>query len=138
MRDYFDDQDSDIVFAGPRRCWLRRADFDRTVFRPAVDRNLQWPEAAVPIQPARQRLTFHGLRHSHKTWMIADGIPEIAQARRLGHRLDNRIVETYSHVAPEVERRLLRCLERRWWKARVVVDRAATQLTPPREPAGSV
>jgi integrase len=138
LRDYLDDQDSDIVFGSPRRCWLRRSDFDRRVFRPAVDGNLQWPEAAVPIQPARQRLTFHGLRHSHKTWMIADGIPEIAQARRLGHRLDNRIVETYSHVAPEVERRLLRCLERRWWKARAVVDRAATQLTAAREPAGSV
>jgi hypothetical protein len=70
--------------------------------------------------------------------MIADGIPEIAQARRLGHRLDNRIVETYSHVAPEVERRLLRCLERRWWKARTVVGRAAAQPTAVRAPAGSV
>ncbi|KFU76906.1 hypothetical protein BB31_33765 [Amycolatopsis lurida NRRL 2430] len=59
----------------------------------------------MSIEPVRQGLTFHGLRHSHKTWMIADGIPEIAQARRLGHLLDNRIVETYSHVAREVERR---------------------------------
>jgi hypothetical protein len=41
-----------------------------------------------------------------------------AAARRLGHRLDNRIIETYSHVAPEVERRLIRRLERRWHKAR--------------------
>jgi hypothetical protein len=58
--------------------------------------------------------------------MIADGIPEIAQARRLGHRLDNRIIEIYSHVAPEVERRLLRSLERRWQKARATVDRATS------------
>jgi hypothetical protein len=41
------------------------------------------------------------LRHSHKTWLIADGIPEIAQAKRLGHHLANRLVEVYSHVAPE-------------------------------------
>lgn len=52
-------------------------------------------------------LTFHGLRHSHKTWLIADHIPEIAQARRLGHHLANRLAEVYSHVAPEIETELL-------------------------------
>jgi hypothetical protein len=57
-------------------------------------------------------LTLH---HSHKTWLIAGRAPEIAQARRLGHHLDNRVVETYSHVTPEVEARLLEDLERRWW-----------------------
>ncbi|MDX3187803.1 hypothetical protein PV458_05280 [Streptomyces sp. MN03-5084-2B] len=41
----------------------------------------------------------------------------IAQARRLGHHLDNRVIETYSHVAPEVEQRLLDDLEHRWHKA---------------------
>lgn len=53
--------------------------------------------------------------------MIADGIPEIAQARRL----DNRIIETYSHVAPEVEKR-----ERRWHKARAAVEHTNPPLTP--------
>jgi hypothetical protein len=43
------------------------------------------------------------LRHSHKTWLITDNIPEIAQAKRLGHHLTNRLVEVYSHVAPEIE-----------------------------------
>jgi hypothetical protein len=61
--------------------------------------------------------------------MIADGIPEIAQARRLGHRLDNRIVETYSHVAPEVERRLIRRLERRWHRARAATNPALPPTT---------
>lgn len=32
--------------------------------------------------PIRPGLTFHGLRHSRKTWLIADHIPEIAQAPR--------------------------------------------------------
>src|SRR4051812_47263485 len=65
----------------------------------------------------RPGLTFHGLRHSHKSWLIAGGAPEIAQARRLGHHLDNRVIETYSHVAPEVAQRLLDDLERRWHTA---------------------
>ncbi len=49
------------------------------------------------VQPG---LTFHRLRHSHKTWLIAGGAAEIAQARRLGHHLPSRVVEVYSHVAP--------------------------------------
>ena len=65
----------------------------------------------MPIRPG---LTFHGLRHSHKTWLIDDGMPEIPQARRLGHHLSNRVVEAYSHVAADLNQRLLEGLERRW------------------------
>ena len=69
------------------------------------------------LEPAKPGLTFHGLRHSYKTWMIADGVPEVAQSRRLGHILGDRIQETYSHVAAEVEHRLLEALNDRWDKA---------------------
>lgn len=84
-----------FVFTSPLGYRLRHSTFDRRVFRPAVDGDLRKRHSTV-----RPGLTFHGLRHSHKTWLIADGIPEIAQARRLGHHLSNRLVETYSHVAP--------------------------------------
>lgn len=60
----------------------------------------------------------HELRHSHKTWLIAAGIPEIAQARRLGHRLDERVVEVYSHIADEVETRIHTALKQAWLNAR--------------------
>jgi len=130
LRDHLGGHDGEFVFASPRRCCLHRSDFDLRVFRPAVGGNFHRPDTAVPIEPVRQGLTFHGLRHSHKTWMIADSIPEIAQARRLGHRLDNRIVETYSHVAPEVERRLLRRPERRWRKPRTAVGRPDAPRQP--------
>jgi integrase len=33
--------------------------------------------AAARTEPVKPGLTFHGLRHSHKTWMIADQIPDI-------------------------------------------------------------
>jgi hypothetical protein len=56
--------------------------------------------------------------------MIADGVPEVAQARRLGHILGDRIRETYSHVAAEVDSRLLAGLQDRWDKA--VADSAVT------------
>jgi integrase len=101
-----------FVFTSPHGYPLRRSTFDRRVFRPAVDGDPR--KGTMPIRPG---LTFHGLRHSHKTWLIADDIPEIAQARRLGHHLSNRLVETYSHVAPEIEHRLIRRLEHRWRRA---------------------
>ena len=42
---------------------------------------------------------------------------QVAQSRRLGHILGDRIQETYSHVAAEVEQRLLEALNDRWDKA---------------------
>jgi integrase len=117
----------EFVFTSPRGHPLRRSDFDRRVFRPAVDGN---PHKGT--QPVRPGLTFHGLRHSHKTWLIADAIPEIAQARRLGHHLSNRLVETYSHVAPEIEHRLIRTLELRWRRANHTPRPPDNRPKPPR------
>ena len=114
LREHLAATPNQFVFTSPLGCRLRRSTFDRRVLRPAVDGDLR--KGAHPIRPGR---TFHGLRHSHKTWLIADGIPEIAQARRLGHHLSNRLVEAYSHVAPEIEHRLLKALEQRWQHAQL-------------------
>ncbi|MDT4963319.1 MAG: hypothetical protein QOF87_2966, partial [Pseudonocardiales bacterium] len=94
--------------------WLRRSNVYRRALRPAADGNLHIANPRVRAVPIRPGLTFHGLRHSHKTWLIDDGMPEIAQARRLGHHLPNRVVETHSHVAADLNQRLLDGLERRW------------------------
>jgi integrase len=56
---------------------------------------------------------FHDLRHSHKTWLIEDGVPEAAQAKQLGHRLPG-VRGIYSHVSPAVAQRLVDGLQRRW------------------------
>jgi integrase len=37
--------------------------------------------------PIAQRLTPHLLRHSHKTWMVEDRIPEVLRHEVLGHEL---------------------------------------------------
>ncbi len=107
----------EFVFTTPSGTWLWRSTFIRRVLRPAIDGNLTGPKPGIRAYPIRPGLTFHGLRHSQKTWLIAGGAPEIAQARRLGHHLRDRVVETYSHVAREVETRLLADLQRRWTKA---------------------
>jgi integrase len=64
--------------------------------------------------PARaSRYELHFLRHSHKTWLIEDGVPEIAQAKRLGHRIAG-VPGLYSHVSAAVEQRLVDGLQARW------------------------
>ncbi|MFD4252445.1 tyrosine-type recombinase/integrase [Amycolatopsis thermoflava] len=103
MRDYLDRHDHPHA----EHQLLRRSNFSRRAARPAADENLHQMRPEVRVQPILPGLRFHGLRHSHKTWLIADGIPEVAQSRRLGHRIPDEISDIYSHVAAEVEARLL-------------------------------
>ena len=121
LQAHLETHDHQHVFVTPERQLYRRSNFSRRAMRPAADGNHTRPRATERLDPVKPGLTFHGLRHSHKTWMIADGIPEIAQAHRLGHILGDKIQQTYSHVATEVERRMLDAVAERWGKA--VADR---------------
>ncbi|MCL7377049.1 site-specific integrase [Streptomyces sp. 35G-GA-8] len=105
----------DHVFTTVTGRLLRRSVMQRRYWAPAVNGttltdNTVWK----PIKPG---LTFHGLRHSHKTWLIEDGIPDVAQARRLGHTLPNQIDDIYSHVATKLNDRILEALESRWHRS---------------------
>ena len=131
---------SEFVFVTPDGSWHRRSNFARRAMRPAADGTPAAPTSRSPLPAGddapslqlvavRPGLTSHGLRHSHKTWMIADAAPEVAQSRRLGHVLHDKIQETYSHVADEVEQRLLQALQDRW-------DKAVANSTTPIEHAG--
>ncbi|MBQ1123749.1 site-specific integrase [Streptomyces sp. B15] len=118
----------ELVFTTVRGRPLRRSGFQRRIFAPAArgttHQGQHWP-------PIEERLTFHGLRHSHKTWLIEDGIPDIAQARRLGHTLQDKMDDTYAHVAPSIETRLLAGLEARW-------QRSLNTLAPTSHPRASL
>ncbi|WP_225447230.1 tyrosine-type recombinase/integrase [Streptacidiphilus sp. PB12-B1b] len=126
---------SNTVFRTVRDKHLRRSTFQRRIWAPAVHGTTRpdgthWTE----INP---KLTFHSLRHSHKTWLIEDGIPDVAQARRLGHRMDHKINDIYSHVAPQVEHNLLNALQTRWQRSlprRIPRTTASTTATPDRSP----
>ena len=78
------------------------------------------PDTGIPA--IVRGLHFHDLRHSHKTWLIEDDVPEVAQAKRLGHRLPG-VRGIYSHVSATVEQRLVDGLQKRW-----------EQTTPPQPP----
>ena len=76
-----------------------------------------WGGPPLTAPPARTHhprgMHFHDTRHTHKTWLIEDDIPEIAQARRLGHRLPG-IRGVYSHVTPVMIARITNSLQARW------------------------
>ncbi|MFC6091529.1 tyrosine-type recombinase/integrase [Saccharothrix lopnurensis] len=96
------------VFTGADGALLRRTNFRRRTWLPIVggDTRRGW----APVLPG---LHFHDLRHTHKTWLIEDGVPEVLQHKRLGHRMPG-IRGTYSHVTQVMVDAMLDGLQRRW------------------------
>jgi integrase len=63
--------------------------------------------------PVKAGLTAHGFRHSHKTWMVEDGVPEILAELRLGHEVPG-MRGLYSHVSERMRQELKDALQARW------------------------
>ena len=130
LRQHLHTHPHDHVFVARDGAFLRRSNFARRAMRPAADGTTHHPQPPIAVEPVARGLTFHGLRHSHKTWLIADGIPDVVQARRLGHRIPDKIQHIYSHVAPELETRLLDALQQRWTTALAAANPSSTTPTP--------
>ena len=78
--------DSGLVFSAPGGGPIRRSNFRRRIWLPAV--------AASVGQPC----TFHDLRHSHAALLIAQGEhPKVIQ-ERLGHASIKTTLDTYGHL----------------------------------------
>lgn len=78
--------------------------FPNLIGRPIEKGNLlrrsYWPLLERAGLPHR---TFHSLRHSHATILLAGGIhPKIVQ-ERLGHANISTTIDTYSHVTPSMQ-----------------------------------
>jgi hypothetical protein len=74
------------------------------------------PAGDVPLAcwlPVKDGLTPHGLRHSHKTWMAEDGIPEILAEQRLGHQVPG-MRGLYAHASQRMREDLTAALQARW------------------------
>ena len=106
------------------------------------------PASDAPLAcwlPVKDGLTPHGLRHSHKTWMAEDGIPEILAEQRLGHQVPG-MRGLYTHASQRMRDELTADLLARWEESlreRAAIDPHSTVplldtlLAPFRtEPAG--
>jgi integrase len=90
-----------LIFTTPQGAPLGRANFRARVFAPAC--------ARAGIKGVR----FHDLRHSHASWLLADGVPITAVSERLGHASVSMTLDCYSHVMPETQDVMLAVLDRR-------------------------
>jgi integrase len=50
-----------------------------------------------------KRLRVHDLRHTHASWLIADGRSLASIQRRLGHESITTTIDRYGHLLPELE-----------------------------------
>jgi integrase len=105
--------EGDHLFTGPQGGLLRRGNFRARFWRPAWDGVPDSDQARVrrPVLPG---FTFNEGRHTQRTWLAEDEIPEVARAARLGHTVPG-MGRVYEHVTPEMRRRVLSVLETRWW-----------------------
>lgn len=91
----------ELVFASPFGTPISPTNFTRRYFRPLLRR--------CGIDEA---FTFHGLRHTHATLLLQQGVnPKIVQ-ERLGHSSIKVTMDTYSHVLPEMQRQAVDALEK--------------------------
>ncbi|MEU5878650.1 hypothetical protein [Spirillospora sp. NPDC047279] len=106
------------MFTGVRGGVLRLSNFARRFWRPAWDGDPDNPDPRARVPG----FTFHEGRHTQRTWLADDHIPEVARAARLGHKLTG-VADVYEHVTPEMRRALLTALQARW-------EASVQELTP--------
>lgn len=108
-----DQTEHPYVFVGDQGGNLRRSNFARRFWRPAWDGDPDNPDPRKRIPPILTGFTFHEGRHTHRTWLAEDGIPDVARAARLGHKLPG-MADVYEHVTPAMHERTLEALQQRW------------------------
>ncbi|MCZ7534303.1 MAG: site-specific integrase [Acidimicrobiia bacterium] len=78
--------DSGLIFSAPNGGPIRRSNFRRRIWLPAVEASVGQP------------CTFHDLRHTHAALLIAQGEhPKVIQ-ERLGHASIKTTLDTYGHL----------------------------------------
>jgi integrase len=103
-----------FVICTPEGKPWRRSNFRSRYWRPAWDGvDADDPGSADFVPAILSSLTFHEGRHSQSTWLIEDGIAEVARRARLGQKMKG-MARVYDHVTPEMRRRILAVLEARW------------------------
>ena len=99
LGDKFDS--NDLVFTTPFGMPISPTNFTRRYFRPLLEKC-----------GINKDFTFHGLRHTHATLLLKQGVnPKIVQ-ERLGHSSIKVTMDTYSHVLPDIQRQALCAIEK--------------------------
>lgn len=101
---------SQLVFRGtgrgdgtaPGRMWPER--YRTSAWQPAVQEiNRVTEHGPAPVD---KRPRIHDLRHSHASWLIAQGLPLSYIQARLGHESIQTTVDRYGHLMPDAHQQL--------------------------------
>ena len=108
-----DESHLELVFCDRKGGALRGSNFCRRVFRPLIEKanKLLEKEHREKI-PARFR--FHDLRHTHATWLLADGVHPKIVSERLGHATVAITLDLYSHVLPSMQQQAVDAMNKRY------------------------
>lgn len=79
--------------------------------RPLVN-NLRRDFRALLASAGLPPVRFHDLRHSHATWLLAQGVHPKVVSERLGHSQVGITLNIYSHVLPAMQREAAEKLDR--------------------------
>lgn len=90
-----------LVFTAQEGGRLRPQNFHPRIWRPAI--------AASGV---RKHPRVHDLRHSHASWLIAQGVPLPIIQQRLGHESIKTTVDRYGHIMPDAQAVAAEAVER--------------------------
>jgi integrase len=85
----------------PAGIFKRDVDFNRLVDPEEITKRFARGAALAGFQG----FTLHGLRHSHATQLLLNGVPVHVVAHRLGHSTPGITSEVYAHVIKRAEDR---------------------------------
>lgn len=92
----------------------RRSNFWARSWRPAWDGvDPGNPSSRDHLPAMLPTFTFHEGRHTQSTWLIEDGIAEVARRARLGQKMKG-MARVYDHVTPVMLSQITAALEARW------------------------
>ena len=91
------------VFPGPAGGQLFSADFHKKAWKIAL--------AAVGDK-LRKKPRPHDLRHTHASWLLAEGVPIFVVSRRLGHASTEITTRVYGHIMPSAHQAAVEALDR--------------------------
>lgn len=93
---------SDLIFPSRAGTNIRSTSFRNSVWLPALARAQDAVRCEMEgVALLTKSPTVHDLRHTHASWLIADGTPLPFVQARLGHESINTTVNIYGHLQPD-------------------------------------
>ncbi|HKA99526.1 MAG TPA: tyrosine-type recombinase/integrase [Methyloceanibacter sp.] len=65
----------------------------------------------VVIARKLPKVIFHGLRHTHASLLLAQGVPVLTVSRRLGHSKASMTLDIYGHLMPGADDAATKAIE---------------------------